>query len=214
MMSDLTRRDFVKTTGAVAAVAATTLPAWATQEKREPVKIGLIGCGGRGTGAANQSLTANADAVIWAVGDAFQDRLTSSVKTLKGEQGDRAEVPMERRFVGFNAFQQVIDSGVDMVILTTPPHFRPAHLAAAVKAKKHVFCEKPMAVDGTGVRSVIESAKLAKENDTNLMSGFCWRYAPAMRATYGHLLGGSIGDIRSVFATYYTAPLWTKARNL
>jgi myo-inositol 2-dehydrogenase/D-chiro-inositol 1-dehydrogenase len=212
MMSDLTRRDFVKTTGAVAAVAATTLPAWATQEKREPVKIGLIGCGGRGTGAANQSLTANKDAVIWAVGDAFQDRLTSSVETLKGEQGNRAEVPMERRFVGFNAFQQVIDSGVDMVILTTPPHFRPAHLAAAVKAKKHVFCEKPMAVDGTGVRSVIESAKLAKENDTNLMSGFCWRYAPAMRATYGHLLSGSIGDIRSVFATYYTAPLWTKAR--
>jgi len=76
-MSDLTRRDFVKTTGAVAAVAATTLPAWAIQEKRYPVKIGLIGCGGRGTGAANQSLTANEDAVIWAMGDAFQDRLTS-----------------------------------------------------------------------------------------------------------------------------------------
>ena len=164
-MSDFTRRDFVKKATAVTAITATTLPGWAIQEKRDPLKIGLIGCGGRGTGAANQSLTANKDAVIWAVGDAFQDRLTSSVETLKGEQGNRAEVPMERRFVGFNAFQQVIDSGVDMVILTTPPHFRPAHLAAAVKAKKHVFCEKPMAVDGTGVRSVIESAKLANAHD-------------------------------------------------
>ena len=93
------------------------------------------------------------------MGDAFEDRLTGSMKSLVGEQGKRAEVPKERQFVGFDAYQKVIDSGVDMVILTTPPHFRPEHIAAAVKAKKHVFCEKPMAVDGTGVRSVMESAK-------------------------------------------------------
>ena len=213
-MSDLTRRDFVKTATVTAAgaTALTSLPAWAVQENRDPVKIGLIGCGGRGTGAANQSLTATESSVIWAMGDAFPDRLNTSAKTLISEKGDRAKVPSVRKFVGFDAFQKVIDSGVDMVILTTPPHFRPQHLAAAVKAKKHVFCEKPMAVDGTGVRSVMESARIAKEQDTNLMSGFCWRYAPAMRAAYKQILGGTIGDVRSIFASYYTAPLWTKPR--
>ena len=214
-MSNVTRREFVKAASAVSAIGATTLPslpAWATQEKRDPVKIGFIGCGGRGTGAANQALTANEDAVIWAMGDAFEDRLSGSLKTLVSEKGTRAEVPKDRQFVGFDAYQKVIDSGVDMVILTTPPHFRPEHIAAAVKAKKHVFCEKPMAVDGTGVRSVMESTVLAKKNDTNLMSGFCWRYSPALRATFEQLHNGAIGEIESYFATYYAAPLWTKPR--
>ena len=211
-MSNVTRRDFVKAAGVLTATATTTLPSWAVQENREPLKVGFIGCGGRGTGAANQALTANKDAVIWAMGDAFEDRLVGSMNSLVGEQGERAKVPRERQFVGFDAFQKVIDSGVDMVILTTPPHFRPEHIAAAVKAKKHVFCEKPMAVDGTGVRSVMESSKLAKENDTNLMSGFCWRYNPALRATFEQLHNGAIGDIESYFATYYAAPLWTKPR--
>ena len=211
-MNNVSRREFVKAASAVTAVTATTLPTWAVQEKRDPIKIGFIGCGGRGTGAANQALTANESAVIWSMGDAFEDRLVGSMNSLIGEQGERAKVPRERQFVGFDAFQKVIDSGVDMVILTTPPHFRPEHIAAAVKAKKHVFCEKPMAVDGTGVRSVIESTALAKKNDTNLMSGFCWRYNPALRATFEQLHNGAIGDIESYFATYYAAPLWTKPR--
>lgn len=211
-MNDVTRREFVKTASAVTAVGAVTLPAWATQEDRDPIKIGFIGCGGRGTGAANQALIANENSVIWAMGDAFEDRLTGSMNTLVGEQGTRAEVPKERQFVGFDAYQKVIDSGVDMVILTTPPHFRPEHIAAAVKAKKHVFCEKPMAVDGSGVRSVMESTKLAKQNDTNLVGGFCWRYNYPLRATFKQIHDGAIGDVRSYFATYYAAPLWTKPR--
>jgi len=211
-MSEITRRDFVKAASAVTAVSATTLPAWAVQENRTPLKIGFIGCGGRGTGAANQALNANSDAVIWAMGDAFEDRLSGSKSALTGEHGNRAEVPRERQFVGFDAYQKVIDSGVDMVILTTPPHFRPEHIAAAVKAKKHVFCEKPMAVDGSGVRSVMESTQLAKENDTNLVGGFCWRYNYPLRATFEQIHNGAIGDIRSYFATYYAAPLWTKSR--
>jgi len=210
-MSDLTRRDFVKTAGAITAASA-VLPAWAVMEDRSPIKIGFIGCGGRGTGAANQALNANSTAVIWAMGDTFEDRLTGSMNTLIGEKGDRAEVPKERQFVGFDAYQKVIDSGVDMVILTTPPHFRPEHVAAAVKAKKHVFCEKPMAVDGAGVRSVMESTKLATANGTNLVSGFCWRYNLSLRETYKQIHNGAIGDIRSIFASYYTSPLWTKPR--
>ena len=213
-MSDITRRDFVKTATVTAAgaTAISSLPAWATQENRDPIKIGFIGCGGRGTGAANQALNANESALIWAMGDTFEDRLSGSMKTLVGEKGNRAQVPKERQFVGFDAYQNVIDSGVDMVILTTPPHFRPAHIAAAVKAKKHVFCEKPMAVDGSGVRSVMESTKLAKANGTNLVSGFCWRYNYPLRSVYEQIHNGAIGDIRSIFATYYTAPLWTKPR--
>ena len=212
IMSKVTRRDFVKSASAVAAISTTTLPSWAVQEKREPIKIGFIGCGGRGTGAANQALQANESAVIWAMGDVFQDRLVGSHQTLVSEKGKRAEVPRERQFIGFNAYQKVIDSGVDMVILTTPPHFRPAHIAAAVKAKKHVFCEKPMAVDGTGVRSVMESTKIAKENNTNLVSGFCWRASYPLRATYKQIQDGAIGDVQSIFASYYTTPLWTKPR--
>jgi len=213
-MSDVTRRDFVKTATVTAAgaTAIAGLPAWAIHENREPLKIGFIGCGGRGTGAANQALIANNTATIWAMGDAFEDRLNRSLDTLVDEHGKRATVSKENQFVGLDAFQKVIDSGVDMVILTTPPHFRPEHIAAAVKAKKHVFCEKPMAVDGTGVRSVMESAKLAKENDTNLMSGFCWRYNYPLRATYKKIHDGAIGDVSSVFATYYSTPLWTKPR--
>ncbi len=212
--NDVTRRDFVKTAtvAAAGATALSGLPAWAVQENREPIKIGFIGCGGRGTGAANQALNASENSVIWALGDAFEDRLTSSMNTLVGEKGDRAEVPKERRFVGFDAYQKVIDSGVDVVILTTPPHFRPQHIAAAVKAKKHVFCEKPMAVDGSGVRRVMESAKLAKENGTNLMSGFCWRYNYPLRGVYEQLHNGAIGDVRSSFSTYYSSPLWRKPR--
>ena len=111
-MNNVSRRDFVKAASAVTAVTATTLPTWAVQEKRDPIKIGFIGCGGRGTGAANQALTANDTAVIWAMGDTFDDRLTSSLNSLVGEKGARAEVPKERQFIGFDAFQKVIDSGV------------------------------------------------------------------------------------------------------
>ena len=211
-MSDLSRRDFVKTAGAVTAVATTSLPAWAIQENRDPIKIGFIGCGGRGTGAANQALAANNTAVIWAMGDAFEDRLISSMASLKNEKGERAEVPKDRQFVGFDAYQKVIDSGVDMVILTTPPHFRPEHIAAAVRAGKHVFCEKPMAVDGSGVRSVMNSTKVAAEKNLNLVSGFCWRSNYPLRATYEQIHNGIIGDVRSIFATYYTSPLWRKPR--
>ncbi len=206
MNNDVTRRDFVKTATAATAMVA-TLPAWATPEDRSPVKVGLIGCGGRGTGAAGQALTASPSVTMWSMGDAFSDRLKSSAKNLEDHAGDRAVVPEERRFVGFDAFQQVIDSGVDMVILTTPPHFRPQHLRAAVDAGKHVFCEKPMAVDGTGVRSVIASAEIAKAAGTNLVAGFCWRYNTPERATYQRIHDGAIGDVRSVYTTYLASPL-------
>ena len=106
--------------------------------------------------------------------------------------------------MGLDAYQKVIDSGVDVVLLATPPGFRPVHLKAAVDAGKHVFCEKPMATDAPGVRSVLESVKAAKEKNLSLVAGFCWRYEPARREFYQRIHDGAIGDIRAIYATYYT----------
>ena len=146
------------------------------------------------------------------MGDAFGDRLGSSHAHLAGQFGDRIDVTQSRQFVGFDAYQSVIDSGVDVVILTTPPHFRPEHFKAAVKGGKHVFIEKPMAVDGPGVRSVLEDAKLARAQDLNIMGGFCWRYNLPNRACYERIHDGAIGDVVCVHSTSLTAPLGTTHR--
>jgi len=184
-----------------------------------PLRIGLIGCGGRGTGAAVQALRADNSTTLVAMGDVFSDRLESSLKGIMGEltEGDEAaasriDVPPERRFVGFDAYQKVIDSGVDVVLLTTYPHFRPQHLAAAVAAGKHVFAEKPLAVDGPGVRSVIQSAAAAKTAGTALVVGFCWRYHDGMKAMFEQINGGACGQIVSVHTTYHTDTLSKRAR--
>src|SRR6185295_2475020 len=110
-------------------------------------------------------------------------------------------------FVGLDAYQKVIDSGVDVVLLASPPGFRPVHLAAAVKANKHIFCEKPIATDAPGVRSVMESVRLAKEKKISLVSGLCWRYDAARREFYKRIHDGAIGDIRAIHATYLTNPV-------
>ena len=144
------------------------------------------------------------------MGDAFDSRLQSSLNQFeKGPAGEAGQVKVaqERQFSGLDAFQQVLESDIDVVLLATPPGFRPQHLKAAVEAKKHVFCEKPMAVDVPGLRSVIESAKLAKANKTCLQSGFCWRYSKSRREAMSRVLGGEIGDVTSYYATYYTGPV-------
>jgi myo-inositol 2-dehydrogenase / D-chiro-inositol 1-dehydrogenase len=122
------------------------------------------------------------------------------------------DVPPERRFLGFDSYQKVIDSGVDVVILTTYPVFRPLHLAAAVAAGKHVFAEKPVAVDAPGVRIVIESAQVAREKNLALVVGFCWRYNDGMRGMYQQVAAGALGDITSVYTTYLTGTLPKRPR--
>ncbi len=216
-----TRRRFLKG-AAAAAPFALALPRpllGAVPGSADPdvLKVGLIGCGGRGTGAAYQALNAEAGTVqLTAMGDVFADRLDSSHGHLLNSLGSTAEarmdVPEERRFVGFDAFQQVIDSGVDVVVLTTPPHFRPAHIRAALEAGKHVFCEKPMAVDAPGVRSVMESARIAKQKKLSLVSGFCWRKHYKYRSLYERILEGGLGDVQSVYSTYNASPLGTRPR--
>src|SRR5690606_4004931 len=133
---------------------------------------------------------ADPNVVLWAMGDAFSGSLDSSLSNLSNGNPDKVNVPEERRFIGLDAFQKVLESDVDVVILATPPGFRPQHLKAAVEAGKHVFCEKPMAVDAPGVRSVMESAKLAKEKELCLVSGFCWRYSNSRKEAFERVLAG------------------------
>jgi predicted dehydrogenase len=150
--------------------------------------------------------------VLWALGDVFPDRIETSLNNLTAHAPERVQVPPQRRFSGFDGYRGVLESGVDMVILTTPPHFRPVQLRAALEAGKHVFCEKPVAVDATGVRSVLESAAMADARRLNLMSGFCWRYSYPERATYKRLHEGAIGDIVAMHTTYHTGTLRQNSR--
>ncbi|MBN2133610.1 MAG: Gfo/Idh/MocA family oxidoreductase [Sedimentisphaerales bacterium] len=209
------RRQFLKTSGAAALSGALASrlafaqQASAAYSSSETLKVGLIGCGGRGTGAAAQALSTGEDVVLTAMADAFEDRLQRSRQSLGANEqfGPRVKVPDDACFVGLDGFQKVIDSGVDVVVLGTPPGFRPQHLRAAVEAGKHVFSEKPMATDPPGVRSVLESAAMAKEKNLSLVAGFCWRYDLARRAFYEQVHQGGIGDIRAVYATYLAGPV-------
>jgi predicted dehydrogenase len=204
------RRDFLKTSALVgSALAAPALMPGElfARENTDTLRVGLIGCGGRGSGAASQALNADKNVVLTALGDAFQDQLQSSLQSLQKAHADKVKVTPEKCFVGLDAYQKVIDSGVDVVLLATPPGFRPVHLKAAVDAGKHVFCEKPMATDAPGVRSVLASVKAAKEKKLALVAGFCWRYETARQEFYKKIHEGAIGDIRAVYATYYTGPV-------
>jgi predicted dehydrogenase len=208
------RRDFLKQSAVVAgSVAGLASSARAFAGGSDVIRVGLIGCGGRGTGAAAQALRADKGVQLVAMGDAFADRLSSSHSTLKAQKdlADRVQVDNDHRFVGIDAYKSVIEAS-DVVLLTTPPHFRPAQLKAAIEAGKHVFCEKPVAVDGPGVRSVIETAKLAAEKNLTIVSGLCWRYHHGKRAAFERIHGGEIGDITSMRCSYLTGGLWTHPR--
>jgi predicted dehydrogenase len=204
------RREFLKTSALVGGVLAAPaiLPSSAfASEKTGPIKVGLIGCGGRGSGAASQAINADPEVELTAMGDAFDDQLQRSLRDLQKSHGEKVKVTPDKCFVGLDAYQKVIDSGVDVVLLATPPGFRPTHLKAAIDAGKHVFCEKPMATDAPGVRSVLGSVKAARDKNVSLVAGFCWRRDTARREFYKRIHEGAIGDIRAVYATYYTGPV-------
>ena len=203
------RRTFIKASG-TAAVAASTM-AFPTVTFGKPdsrkLKIGFIGCGGRGTGAAAQALTADSNVELWSMGDVFRDKLDRSLRSVTKGHEDKINVAEKRKFIGLDAYEKVLDSGADLVILTTPPGFRPLHFKAAVDAGKHIFLEKPMATDAPGLRSVMETYKVAEKKGLAVVAGFCWRYHPARREFYKRIADGAIGDVQAVYATYYTSPV-------
>ena len=207
------RREFVKKSGTAILGSTLGFNILSARESKnylnsDTLKVGLIGCGGRGSGAALQAVQSDPNVVLTAMADLFQDRLDASINNLRMEAPDKIKVAEDHKFIGFDAYKEVLKSDVDVVILATPPSFRPAHLAAAVDAGKHIFCEKPVAVDAPGIRSVIETAKKAKEKGLALMSGFCWRHDIPKIETYNRLLDGAIGNINTVYNTYNTGALW------
>ena len=208
-----TRRAFVaETTAAMAAAATLGFLPNAHAAGGDTLKVGLIGCGGRGTGAAEQALTADPNVKLHAMGDAFADAIESSLSTLKGSSvAERLDVPKERQFVGFDAYKNVIDE-CDVVLLTTPPGFRPIHLGYAVEKGKHAFVEKPVATDAPGVREVLRLAEEAKTKNLSIVSGLCWRYHAPRRETMKRALDGGIGDIVAIETTYDSNGVWDPRR--
>ena len=206
------RREFLKTSSTAALAGAIVVPHFLTSKARaaspgETLKVGLIGCGGRGTGAAAQAMKAEANVELFAVGDVFERAANGAIKAVAAEAGaDKVKVKPDKIFVGLDAYRKVIDSGVDVVLLATPPGFRPVHLRAAVEAGKHIFCEKPMATDAPGVRSVMESVRIAKERSLALVAGFCWRYDYPLRELFKRIHDGEIGTVRAIYGTYLTGP--------
>lgn len=204
------RRDFLKKTTLAVLGSSIVYPAILSAKPKfnKVLKVGLIGCGGRGTGAAAQALTADPDVVLTALGDVFEDKLEESLTSLQQIHPERTLVEESNRFIGFDSYQKVIDSDVDVVLLTAPPAFRPLHFEYAVQKNKHIFCEKPVAVDGPGVRRIIEAAKIAKQKQLNVVSGFCFRYENANRATFGKITTGELGKIRSISTFRNGGELW------
>ena len=212
--SRATRREFLETstTAALAGALLAPLgsPAAAASAAGDTLRIGLIGCGQRGTGAAFNALQADPRVELTALGDVFPDKLESSLAALQKRFPDQVKVDAGRRFLGFDSHHKVAASDVDVVLLTTPPAFRPQHLRAAVDAGKHSFVEITAAIDAPGVRSVLESAEIARTKNLAIVSGFCWRYHHAHRAVVEQIRQGAIGDIRAVYATYYRNDLGSK----
>ena len=226
--SSISRRNFLGTAATIG-VAGVVVPTIITSCAREAKKVvaiptmldqapdgpvlkaGLIGCGGRGTGAAINFLSAGPNLQIVALGDTFQDRVDACREAIKKEKGQ--EVPVENCFVGFDAYQKVIDSGVDIIILATPPFFRPDHLAAAVQAKKHVFAEKPVCVDPVGARSVMATALKAKGLELSIATGTQRRHQRDYVASWQQIAQGAIGDITGGNAWWNGGKLWHRDPN-
>lgn len=205
-----TRRDFIRTSagvGAIAMFAPFTTPRVFAAGSDE-IRIGLVGCGGRGTGAAVNCLESSEGVRLVAMGDLFRDRLEQSRRNLQSV----AQVADDHCFTGFDAYEKVIASDVDLVILATPPGFRPMQLEAAIQAGKHVFAEKPIAVDPAGVRRVIAAAKLAKQKKLGIVAGTQRRHQDSYLETIQRIQDGAIGDVVSGSCYWNQGGLWVHQR--
>jgi len=192
---NLSRRDFIKTSAALGAATLASGTGRMFAAGSDKVRIGLIGCGGRGTHDATKCLNSSQNVELVAMGDTFRDRLESCRQRLKEDLGEKVKVTDDACFSGFDAYKNVLAYDVDMVILTQPPHFRPGHLKAAIEAGKHVFMEKPVAVDPVGVRSVIESSELADKKGLTIVAGTQMRRISHLVEGIKSIHDGAIGEL-------------------
>jgi predicted dehydrogenase len=207
-----TRRRFLAASAATAATACLT-PAGVFAAGSDKIRLGLIGCGSRGTGAAVQSIASSPGVEIVALGDLFPDRLEASRKELKKQVPPAAyRVTDDTCFVGFDAFRHVLAADVDLVLLATPAHFRPIHLKAAVEAGKHAFIEKPVAVDPVGARSIIASSDLAAKKGLAIVAGTQRRRDPRYRDVMQRIHDGAIGELVGAQCCWLRGGLWIRDR--
>ncbi|QDV07170.1 Inositol 2-dehydrogenase [Planctomycetes bacterium Poly30] len=210
----LPRRTLLR--GAGVAAAASMMPSTFGRQGGAAgdaeLRIALIGCGGRGTGAASQALRAAGNARLVTMADAFEDRMESSIQSLKNEHPGKIDVPAERKHVGFDAFKKAIDEDIDVVVMATPPGFRPAHFEYAVEKGRHVFMEKPVAVDGPGIRQVLAAADAAKAKNLCVGVGLQRHHSYKYQETIKAIEDGAIG--RPVMARVYwnSAGVWVRPR--
>jgi predicted dehydrogenase len=210
-MDNQSRRDFLRgSTSAAAAAGAFTIvkPELVRGFAPAKLKAGLVGCGGRGSQAVVDTLTANPNLELVAMADLFEDKLEASLKSMNRDKrwnpqlAARVKVEPDHRFTGYDAFRKLIASDLDIVMLATPPGYRPQHFEAAVAAGKHVFTEKPIATDATGVRRFMAAAKIAEAKKLSVVSGAQNRFLPARVEAIDRIHSGGIGDVVSTYAQY------------
>lgn len=206
---EFSRRNFLKTTSTLAAAAAIAPGVFAAND--DTLKLALIGCGGRGSGAADQALSTAGPVKLIAMADVFKDRLDSSYDNLKQKHGDRVDVMEDNKFIGFDAYQHAI-AQADVVILATPPGFRPMQFEEAVRQGKNIFMEKPVAVDGPGVRKVLAAAEEAKKKNLKVAVGLQRHHQKGYIETMNRLHDGAIGDIVAMRAYWNGDGVWIHAR--
>jgi predicted dehydrogenase len=210
-----TRREFLKTSALAAGGAALgtlALERAVHAAGSDVIRVGLVGCGVRGTGAALNAMNAGRDVRLVALADIFEERLREARTKLQAARPEQVQLSDERCFVGFDAYEKLIACGVDVVLIAPASHFIPMILRAAVAAGKHVFCEKPHGIDMPGVRMCREAAAEAERKKLSLVSGLCWRYAPAVRETMKRVHDGAIGQIVAIQENFLTVPYYARER--
>ena len=180
----------------------------------DTIKVGLVGCGGRGSGATINTLKADKGTKLYAVADVFEDKALNAPKRIGANPvaKDRVDVTPDRIFHGLDAYKKLLETDVDVVILATPPGFRPLHIEAAVNAGKHVFAEKPVAVDGPGVRRVLDACKKAKKENLAVVSGLCWRYEENTINLVNKIHDGMLGSLTGVECQRFNGGVWVRPR--
>ena len=206
----VSRRDFIRSTAAVSLGVLAFDGSRIYAAGSDKLRVGLVGCGGRGTGAALDCIKASPNVEITAMGDMFSDRADKCLAKLSREADDKVSVTKDTCFTGFDAYQKVLACDIDMVIFATPPHFRPMHLKAAVEAGKHVFMEKPVAVDPVGVKSVIASSELAASKGLAIVAGTQRRHQANYLEIMKRIHNGDIGEIKAAQCYWNQGALWVK----
>jgi myo-inositol 2-dehydrogenase / D-chiro-inositol 1-dehydrogenase len=213
--SRLTRRSFLGSTSKLVAggalLGALPVERFAHGAAADGLlKVALIGCGGRGSGAANQALNTGKCKLV-AMADAFQDRMTGSLNSLRNAHADHVDVPASRMFTGFEGYKAATDEA-DVVVLGAPPGFRPLHYEYAVQKGKHIFMEKPVATDGPGIRKMLAAAEEAKKKNLKIVVGLQRRYEPGYLETIQRIRDGAIGEVVAMRCYWNDAGVWVNPR--